>query len=354
MGLVKNISNFIFGDADFFRFQYPAAFYLLLVLLLLLAWSFWKSKQFKKQTQHFVGQGNPIFLTPNSIKKRNVLKFTLWIIGLLFLIIGLANMQFGLKKEEVKHEGVDLIFALDVSKSMLAEDFKPNRLARAKYAIGDIIDQLASDRIAIVVFAGDAYLQLPLTNDHAAAKMYLESIDTDIIPVQGTSVSAALEKSLAAFPKSSKNSKGRSIVLISDGEDHEEEAIKMAEKCAEEGIKLYTLGIGTPQGSTIPEFVNGRKVGLKKDGNGSTVVTKINENLLIELAEKGKGKYVRGSNADLGLMALFDEIRGLEKNEYGAKKFTLYENRFVWFLVIGLLCIVLELLIFNHQLLYKK
>ena len=311
----------------------------------------------KNKINQFVRKGNTSYLFPNQSKNRAKFKFILWIVGFVFLILGLANVQFGTKKEDIKQEGVDLVFALDISKSMLAEDFKPNRLERAKNAIAKIIDQLGSDRIAIVVFAGDAYLQLPLTNDHSAAKMYLESIDTDLIPLQGTSVSSALEKSLDAFPKNTNNSKlskGRSIILITDGEDHEEDALTMAEKCADLGVNVYTLGIGTPEGSTIPEFVNGRKVGLKKDQNGSTVVTKINEDLLIQIAEKGKGKYVRANNRDLGLGTLFDEIKGLEKNEYGAKKFTLYEDRFAGFLLFGLLLIVIELLIFNHKINFKN
>ena len=360
--LIKKISQFLFGDADFFRFQYPIAFVFLLGIVFLVFYQYWsKSKQksnslFDQST--VFNTENFKFLLPNYLKNRYLLKNGIWFTAFVFLIIGLANVQFGTKKEEVQQVGVDVVFALDVSKSMLAEDFKPNRLDRAKNAIGKIVDELGSDRIAIVVFAGDAYLQLPLTNDHAAAKMYLESIDTDIIPLQGTSVSSALKKAIAAFPNQKKENngkqQGKSIILISDGEDHEEDALKLAEECAEDGIALYTLGIGTPSGSTIPELVNGRKVGLKKDRNGSTIVTKINEELLIELAEKGKGKYVSGSNQDIGLDYLFNEIKSMDKNEYGAKKFTLYEDRFPIFLFIAFLLISLELFIFNHQLFYKK
>lgn len=349
MNWIKNISEFLFSDADYFRFQYPVAFYFLFLLLGIVVWVAWKAVQQKKSIRAYVNKGEFALLLPSSVKNRNITKLILWVLGLLFLIVGLANMQFGSKKEEVKLEGADIVIALDVSNSMLAEDFKPNRLKRAKNAIGKIVDELGSDRIALVVFAGNAFLQLPLTNDHPAAKMYLESIETDMLPQQGTSLSAALEKALEAFPKKqSLGSKGKAIVLLSDGEDHEEEAISLAEQCKEKGIKLYTLGIGTPEGSTIPELVNGRKVGLKKDKKGSTVVTKLNEKILMDLAEKGGGVYVKANAQDMGLDFVMQQIHGLEKSEFGTQKFTLYEDKFYWFLGVGLFFIVLEMFIFNN------
>jgi Ca-activated chloride channel family protein len=345
--IIKNISYSWFGDADFFRFQRASMFWWFLVLLALVLLFWYYNSSRKKNLNKFIQEGSEGFIFPTRLAKRGSLKMLLWITGMAFLLIGLANPQFGSKKEEVKQKGVDLVFALDVSKSMLAEDIKPNRLERAKHAISKIIDRLGADRIAIVVFAGDAYLQLPLTSDHGAAKMYLSEISTDMIPVGGTSVSRALETSIKAFSK--EKTKGRAIILITDGENHDEEALAIAKTCGEQKINIYSLGIGTTKGSTIPEYLNGNKVGLKKDRNGSTVVTKINEDLLMDLADLSDGKYVRSSNQNLGLSYLFDQIRGMDQEEYGAKKFSLYEHRFVYFLVIGFAFLALELLVFSNK-----
>jgi len=191
-----------------------------------------------------------------------------------------------------------------------------------------------------------------LTSDHGAAKMYLSEISTDMIPVGGTSVSSALKTSIKAFSK--EKTKGRAIILITDGENHDEEALEIAKSCGEQEISIYSLGIGTTKGSTIPEYLNGKKVGLKKDRGGSTVVTKINEDLLKNLADLSEGKYVRSSNQNLGLSYLFDQIRGMDQEEYGAKKFSLYEHRFVYFLLIGFSLLVLNLLVFGNKIRLKE
>jgi Ca-activated chloride channel family protein len=345
--VIKNISYSWFGDADFFRFQQADMFWFLLILLLVLSLFWYQRFRGNKKLQAFVEQENQAFVLPSRITKRAAFKMLIWFLGMSFLVVGLSNPQFGSKKEEVKQKGVDLVFALDVSKSMLAEDIKPNRLERAKHAISKIIDRLGADRIAIVVFAGDAYLQLPLTSDHGAAKMYLSEVSTGMIPVGGTSLSAALKTSVKAFSK--EKTKGRAIILITDGENHDEEALEIAKSCGEKEISIYSLGIGTTKGSTIPEYLNGKKVGLQKDKSGSTVVTKINEDLLMNLADLSDGKYVRSSNQNLGLSYLFDQIRGMDQEEYGAKKFSMYEHRFVFFLMIGFGLLVLELLVLSNK-----
>lgn len=347
INFIKNISYSWFGDADFFRFQQLSMFWFFVILTLITILFWYKQSTKEKAVKEVIDESNFKFLFPSRIKKRGSFKMLLWVIGMSFLILGLANPQFGSKKEEVKQKGVDLVFALDVSKSMLAEDIKPNRLARAKHAISKIIDRLGADRIAIVVFAGDAYLQLPLTSDHGAAKMYLNEISTNMIPVGGTNVSAALNKSVKAFSK--EQTKARAIILITDGENHDEQALDIAKQCGEQEISIYSLGIGTAKGSTIPEYLNGKKVGLKKDKKGSTVVTKINEDLLKNIADLSQGKYVRSSNQNLGLSFLFDQIRGMDQEEYGAKKFSLYEHRFGYFLVLGLAFLILELVVFSNK-----
>ncbi len=350
--LVKNMSLSWFGDADFFRFQHAEMCWLFMALLLVIL-LFWRlDKWQKKHINKFNKSERAGFVFPSRIAKRAHLKIFIWLLGMSLVLIGLANPQFGSKKEEVKQKGVDLVFALDVSKSMLAEDIKPNRIERAKHAISKIIDRLGADRIAIVVFAGDAYLQLPLTSDHGAAKMYLNEVSTSMIPIGGTDVSAALKTSIKAFSK--EKTKGRAIILITDGENHDEQALEIAKSCGEQQISIYSLGIGTSKGSTIPEFLNGRKIGLKKDKKGSTVVTKINEKLLMDLADLSDGKYVRSSNQNLGLSYLFDQIRGMDQEEYGAKKFSLYEHRFVYFIVAGFFLLLLELMVFSNKVKLKE
>lgn len=339
----------LFGDADFFRFEQIGMLWLLLLLpvLILVDIYFFRANFFNDKKEALRS-----FLLPRLKKGRFTTKWLIWSFAYLFLVIGLCNPQFGLKKEEVVQKGADVVFALDVSKSMLAEDIKPSRLERAKHSISKIVNGLGSDRVAIVVFAGDAYLQLPLTSDHSATKMYLNDVSVDMIPSQGTSIANALSKSKAAF--GDKEGKGRAVILITDGENHDEEALDIAQQCAAAGIQIYPVGIGTPQGSTIPEYINGKKVGLLKDKNGSTVVSKINESFLIEVAEAGDGKYLRASNQNIGLENLFNEIRGMEKEEYEAKKFTIYEDRFSIFITISFLLFVLELLIFNNRFTLKN
>lgn len=344
--MLLNLSKILFGDADFFRLEHPV---FLILLLLLAVFLLLFIVVYKQQKSSLADSFAPEVLSrvfPASIKKRKLFRFLLWCFAMVFLAIGIANPQFGSKKEEVEQKGVDLVFALDVSKSMLAEDIKPNRLDRAKHAMTKVIDKLGADRIAIVVFAGDAFLQLPLTNDHAAAKMYLDEIKVGMIPRGGTSISSALEKSLAALPE---NRKGGAVILITDGEDQDEKAEEMAEKCAENNVKVYALGMGTQRGSTIPVYVNGRKVGLKKDNSGSTVVSKINEGLLIEVAGKGNGAYIRASNESLGLSQLFDQINLLDKSEFGQKKFTSYEHRFIYFIGFSMVLLMIEFLLFSNK-----
>jgi len=345
--LIRDISYSWFGDADFFRFERVAMFWFFIIIILVGGLFLYQKSSKRKRLNGMVTKANHGFVFPVWNSKRGSLKMIIWFLGMSFLLLGLANPQFGSKKEEVKQKGVDLVFALDVSKSMLAEDIKPNRLERAKHAISKIVDRLGADRIAIVVFAGDAYLQLPLTSDHGAAKMYLSEISTDLIPVGGTDVSAALKTSIKAFSK--EKTKGRAIILITDGENHDTEALEIAKKCGKKEISIYSLGIGTTKGSTIPEYLNGRKIGLKKDKNGSTVVTKINEELLMNIADLSDGKYVRSTNQSLGLSFLFDQIRGLDQEEYGAKKFSLYEHRFVYFLIAGFVLLVLNSLVFDNK-----
>lgn len=278
-------------------------------------------------------------LMPELPKSKLWWKFGIYTFIYTLLIFGLANPQIGSKLEKVERQGVDLMIALDVSNSMLAEDIKPNRLERAKRAISKLVDNLQGDRIGIVVFAGRAYTQLPITSDYSAAKLFINTIDTDVVPTQGTSIGQAINLSMEAFEKSEHE---KAIIVITDGEDHEDDPVAAAEEAVKNGVSIYTIGIGLPEGAPIPVYSNGRQTGFKKDMSGKTVVTKLDEITLQKVAAAGKGIYVRANNTTAGLKDVFDRINKMEKQKYESKVFSDYEDRFQYFLVLALLVLVLE------------
>ena len=281
-------------------------------------------------------------LMPEQPKQKLWWKFGVYSLIYSLIIMGLANPQIGSKLEKVERQGVDLMIALDVSNSMLAEDIKPNRLERAKRAISKLVDQLEGDRIGIVVFAGRAYTQLPITSDYSAAKLFINTIDTDVVPTQGTSIGQAIDLSSEASQKSKHD---KAIIVITDGEDHDDNPVAAAEKAVKNNISVYTIGIGLPEGAPIPTYSNGKQTGFKKDLSGKTVVTKLDEITLQKVAAAGKGIYVRANNTTGGLKDVFDRINKMEKQKYEAKIFSDYEDRFQIFLALALLFLVMDLFI---------
>jgi Ca-activated chloride channel family protein len=273
-------------------------------------------------------------------------KFTTRIFIYALLVVGLANPQIGSKLEQVEREGVDLMIALDVSNSMLAEDIKPNRLERAKQAISKLVDNLQGDRIGIVVFAGRAYTQLPITSDYSAAKLFINTIDTDVVPTQGTSIGQAISLSMEAFNNSKQE---KAIIVITDGEDHEDDPVSAAEEAVENNISVYTIGIGLPEGAPIPVYSNGTQVGYKKDISGKTVVTKLDEITLQKVAAAGNGIYVRANNTSAGLQDVFDRINKMEKQKYESKIFSDYEDRFQYFIGLAFLLLLLDVFITDKR-----
>lgn len=268
-------------------------------------------------------------------------------IGYALLIIGIANPQTGSKLVEGERKGIDIMIALDVSNSMLAEDIQPNRLERAKQSISKLIDKLGNDRIGIIVFAGHAYMQLPITTDYSAAKMFLETINTRIVPTQGTAIGTAIDMAVNSFDDETHS---RAIIVITDGENHEDEPIESAKNAVDQGIIVYTIGMGLLEGAPIPEYNQyNRRTGYKKDRQGSTVITKLNESMLQQIASAGNGVYVRANNSSTGLKTVFDEINKLEKTEFESKMFSDYEDRFQYFIALSLIFIILELLIFERK-----
>ena len=331
-----------------YRFEHDIYLWALLAVIPLIVLVFiWVQYWKKKKLQKFGSQAIIKRLMPNVSKKLPVLKFVIYTIAMISLLVGLANLQFGTKLEEVKREGVDLMICLDVSNSMLAEDLSPNRLERSKRAIYQLIEKLHNDRLGIIVFAGDAYVQLPITTDYSSAKLFLETIGTDIVPTQGTSIGAAINLAMESFDF--ENGTSKSIIVITDGENHEDDAKTAAIEAAEKDVIVNTIGMGSEKGGPIPVYKNGAQIDFRKDNEGNTVVTKLNEAMLKEIATAGGGSYVRASNANAGLGIIMDEIDKMEKKEFGSKSFKDYEDRFQIFLIIALFLIVLEYFISNRR-----
>jgi Ca-activated chloride channel family protein len=282
-------------------------------------------------------------LIPYSSRRKRIAKVILFLLGFSSLIIALCNLQTGSKLTEVKRDGADIIVCLDVSNSMLAQDLIPNRLTRAKYALEKMIDLLEGDRLGLVIFAGEAYVQLPITTDYNAAKMFLESIGPGMVPVPGTNLADAIKKASESF--SNDEGKNRAIILITDGENHESEAIEAADEAGKKGIMISTIGIGSQNGVPIPLIENGVVKGYRKDKEGQTVVTKLNADLLKTIAGKANGVFVQASQSDLGLGAVLDKIGELDKAQLESKMYTDYEDQFQWFLGLALILFFVEFLI---------
>jgi Ca-activated chloride channel family protein len=285
-------------------------------------------------------------LMPGKSRARSVVKFILLITAYIMLVIAVARPQYGSKLEEVKKKGVEVIIALDVSNSMLAEDIKPNRLDRSKQAIANLVDQLDNDKIGLIVFAGDAYTQIPVTVDYVSAKMFLSTVNTNIVPKQGTAIGAAIDLGIRSFSPS--NSESRAIVIITDGENHEDDPLAAADEAIKSGIVIYTIGIGSPEGSPIP-ISTGTRTEFLKDHEGNTVITKLDERVLQELASKTGGKYVRASTSVLGLSEIYSDIGRMKKMEMEGKIFTEYNDQFQYFAGLAGLILLIELLIMERK-----
>lgn len=329
------------------RFENPQFLYLLALIPLFVLF-FLLSDYFRKKSLHQFASNMMIkTLMPDISTWRKWLKLILFSIAFATLIIAMANPQTGSKLQEVKREGIDLFIALDVSNSMLSEDILPNRLERSKQALLGLIDKLEGDRIGMIVFAGRAYVQLPITTDYYAARLFLSTINPGMIPTQGTAIADAIGLAIESFDENNHN---KAIIIISDGEDHEENAVEVAEKASELGIRIYAIGMGLPDGSPIPVYNEfGKKTGFRKDRNGSTIVTKLNEAILQQIALSGNGSYTRANNSRSGLDFIFDEINKIEKAEIEARVFTDYDNKFQIFLALTLLFLAIDLFIASRK-----
>ena len=282
------------------------------------------------------------YLVPGISSVRAVVKFLAFRLAFTFLVIALVNPMLGSKTAEAKIEGIDIMIALDISNSMLAQDLEPNRLERAKRAIQQALEELKGNRIGIVVFGGESFVQLPITTDYSAAKLFLSTITTDIMPVQGTAIGSAIDLSLESFDY--ENGTQKAIIVITDGENHEDDAVRAAKDAAEKKVVVHTIGMGSVKGSPLPIYVNGNMSGYRKDKEGNTIISKLDEKNCSDIASAGKGIFLRATNSQLNLNTLFEEINGMKKTEFGSVAYTDYEDRFQVFLIVAIFFLVVEML----------
>lgn len=329
-----------------FQFAYPKLLYLLAAIPVVIVF-YWLSVQRKKSLlKEFGDQSLVKELMPDYSNTRPVVKLVFLLLALAFFILGLAGPQFGSKLEQKKHRGVEIIIALDVSNSMLAEDIQPSRLERAKQAISKLVDNLQNDRIGLIVFAGEAYTQLPITSDYVSAKMFLSNISTNSVPVQGTAIGAAINLAARSFTPDYKGD--RAIILITDGENHEDDALGAAKAASEKGIIVHTIGMGLPEGAPIPISGSGQKNYLK-DNQGNVVISKLDESMLSQIAAAGNGLYIRANNTQMGLNTVFDKIKTMSKAEFETKIYAEYENQFQWPIGLALFFLLFEMLIIERK-----
>lgn len=329
-----------------FRFAYPYILYLLALLPLLAVWFHYSRSRRQKKLAEFGDLQLVQQLAPDVSTSRPIWKFYLYLTALAFLILGLARPQMGAKLQEVKRKGIEIMIALDVSNSMNAMDIEPSRLERAKQVLSKLIDRLEDDKIGLVVFAGEAFIQVPITADYVSAKMFLSHINTGIVPVQGTAIAKAIQMAAASFTPSELQ---KVIIVITDGEDHEGDPVSLAQQLHEErGILIYTIGMGTPEGSPIP--VNPlNPYDFKKDREGNTIISKLDEETLIKMAAAGGGEYIPGNNAQAGINRLLDKLKKIDRKEYEAKIYSDYNDQFMYFFAMALLLLLLELLIIERK-----
>ena len=281
-------------------------------------------------------------LMPSYSRSKVWVRLTFFALGFFFFVIGLSRPQIGAKIKEHETKGAEIMIALDVSNSMLAEDYSPNRLERAKLAITRLVDKLRDDRIGLIVFAGNSFVQLPITTDYVSAKMFLNSISTDSVPIQGTAIGEAINTAIRSF--SAQSEKSRAVIIITDGENHEDDPVAAAKQAAEMGIRVFTIGVGSPEGKPIP--MDGE---LLKDKEGNIVVTRLDEAVLQEVASVGNGAYVRAGNSEFGLNPIIDDIRKMEDEKYNSIVFEEFDEQFMYFMAIALFFFVLEMLIGDRR-----
>ena len=286
-------------------------------------------------------------LMPNRSRAKGWVRISFFAVAWFFFAIGLARPQMGAKIKESNRKGAEIMIALDVSNSMLAQDYSPNRLERAKLAISRLVDKLHGDRIGLIVFAGQSFVQLPITTDYVSAKIFLNTIGTESVPVQGTALGEAINTAIKSFSSEAQmQQNNKAIILITDGENHEDDPVEAARMAAEVGIKVFCIGVGSPEGKPIPYGPDGE---LMKDREGNIVVTKLDEKILEEVAAAGEGAYIRAGNAEFGLNPIIDELKQLEEQQFRSIVFEDFEEQYMYFFAIALVFFLLEFLVGNKR-----
>lgn len=322
-----------------------------LLLILLIPFFFVGYALFRKGRNRKIAKlGNPDIvaaLMPERSRAKGWVRISFFAVAWFFFAIGLARPQMGAKLKESNRKGAEIMIALDVSNSMLAQDYYPNRLERAKLAISRLVDKLQGDRIGLIVFAGQSFVQLPITTDYVSAKIFLNTIGTESVPVQGTALGEAISTAIKSFSSEAQMQQdNKAIILITDGENHEDDAVAAARNAAELGIKVFCVGVGSPEGKPIPYGPNGD---LMKDKEGNIVVTKLNEKILEEVATAGNGAYVRAGNAEFGLNPIIDDLRQLQEQQFKSVVFEDFEEQYMYFFAIALFFLLLEFLVGNRR-----
>lgn len=331
---------------DTFRFAQPDMLYLLLLVPALVVIWILGNRRRRLARERFGDADLIARLAPDYSPLRLTMKFFIRLAAFICAVLLISRPQFGSRLEEVKREGVEVIIALDVSNSMLASDIAPTRLERAKQAIAQLVDQLREDRIGLILFAGDAYTQIPVTNDYLSAKMFLENAGPDVVSKQGTAIGSAIELGMRSFSPASDKSKA--LIIITDGENHEDDAITAAREAAEKGVVIHTIGIGSPSGSPIQFSAGGRREFLK-DQDGNTVITRLDEKVLQEIASITGGRYVRANNTSLGLNEIYNDIGKMKKTEINAVMYTEYNEQFLVPAVIMFILLLADVLLMDRK-----
>jgi Ca-activated chloride channel family protein len=331
-----------------FRFAHSEYLYFLyLVPVIVFIYWFTKSRQ-NKLLKSFANIKLHKVLFPKRSSVKSGIKFVSLLFAIILLILALANPQVGSKIEEVKQVGIDVYILLDVSLSMTAEDIKPSRLEKAKFEISKLIRKLQGDRIGLIVFSGQAYVQFPLTTDYSAANLFLSAVDVNSVPQPGTAISSAIELAMKSFKEDDETKKA--IVVITDGEDHEGKLKSVVEDAASKGVNIYAIGLGDSSGAPIPIYNSaGMRTDFKKDQKGNVVLTKLDETTLQEVTSIGNGKYYRGTNTSDELDQIYNDLAKIEESEFGATKITEYEDRFHYLIVPVLILLLFELLVSSNK-----
>lgn len=330
-----------------YNLEQPIYFYIIfaipVIVMLFLAVLFWKRRTQKK----FATVSSLERLSSNQSVFKSVLKMTVLCLAFTCMTFALVNPKIGTKLETVKREGVDVVFALDVSKSMLAEDIAPNRLEKSKQLVTQIINNLAGDRVGIIGYAGSAFPQVPITTDFSSARLFLSGMNTDMVSSQGTAMNEAIQ--MAETYYNDIEQKNRVLFIVSDGEDHEGDYTNIAAQANEKGIKIFTIGVGTIRGEKIPIKKRGRIVSYKRDQNNEVVITRLNEESLREIAKAAEGAYIDGTNTNDVVEAVKEVLSGMDKKEFDAKQFTDFKDQFQWFLAGALLLLLLDIFLLERK-----